>query len=133
VSTGSLVDLAAIRAAREVIAGRVHRTPLLWSTAAATQAGRVLGIHVGDDRLYLKAEHLQKTGSFKSRGMTARVAALSADGRRRGIITVSAGNAAQGYAYAGRRAPRAGNGRDAGGRRSVEGGGCGRLRRARRA
>ena len=62
---------------------------------------RAAGIRVADDRLYLKAEHLQKTGSFKPRGMTARVAALTEDERRRGIITVSAGNAAQGYAYAG--------------------------------
>ena len=96
-----LVDLAAIGAARDVIAGRVHRTPLLSSTAAATAVAHVTGVVVGDGRIYLKAEHLQKTGSFKARGMTARVAALSADERRRGIITVSAGNAAQGYAYAG--------------------------------
>jgi threonine dehydratase len=53
-----------------------------------------------DDRLYLKAEHLQKTGSFKARGMTNRIATLDADQRRRGAITVSAGNAAQAYAWA---------------------------------
>jgi threonine dehydratase len=96
-----LVDLRAIEAAREVIAGRVHRTPLLSSTAAAAVVARVMGVQPGGDRLYLKAEHLQKTGSFKPRGMTARVAALSPAERERGIITVSAGNAAQGYAYAG--------------------------------
>jgi threonine dehydratase len=96
-----LVDLPAIEAAREVIAGRVHRTPLLSSTAAATVIARSTGIRIADDQLYLKAEHLQKTGSFKPRGMTARVASLSAEERRRGIITFSAGNAAQGYAYAG--------------------------------
>ena len=96
-----LVDLRAIEAAREVIAGRVHRTPLLSSTAAATVTASAAGVHPGGDRLYLKAEHLQKTGSFKPRGMTARVAALSPAERQRGIITVSAGNAAQGYAYAG--------------------------------
>lgn len=95
------VDLAAILAARDVIAGRVQRTPLLSSSAAAAAVARAAGIQIGDGRLYLKAEHLQKTGSFKPRGMTARVAALSAAERRRGIITVSAGNAAQGYAYAG--------------------------------
>lgn len=100
-STPQLVTLADIEAAREVIAGRVHRTPLLSSVAAARQIGEASGVRLGGDRLYLKAEHLQKTGSFKPRGMTARVAALSADERRRGIITVSAGNAAQGYAYAG--------------------------------
>ena len=100
-TAGPLVDLSAILAAREVIAGRVHRTPLLSSSAAAAVVGRAAGRRLAGDRLYLKAEHLQKTGSFKARGMTARVAALSDDERRRGIITVSAGNAAQGYAYAG--------------------------------
>jgi threonine dehydratase len=100
-ATPDLVDLRAIEAARDVIAGRVHRTPLLSSTAAAAVTARAMGVRLGDDRLYLKAEHLQKTGSFKPRGMTARVAALSPAERRRGIITVSAGNAAQGYAFAG--------------------------------
>ena len=94
-------DLAAVLAASEVIAGRVHRTPLLSSVAAAGVVERASGARVGDGRLYLKAEHLQKTGSFKPRGMTARVAALSPEERRHGIITVSAGNAAQGYAFAG--------------------------------
>ena len=62
---------------------------------------RVTGAKVADGTLYLKAEHLQKTGSFKPRGMTYKVSTLTDDERRRGIITVSAGNAAQGYAYAG--------------------------------
>ena len=95
------IDLAAIEAAREVIAGRVHRTPVLSSKAAAAAVERSTGVQLGDGTLYLKAEHLQKTGSFKPRGMTAKVASLSADERRRGIITFSAGNAAQAYAYAG--------------------------------
>lgn len=98
---GESVDLQAIEAARAVIAGRVHRTPLLASSAAAAVVERATGARIGDGRLHLKAEHLQKTGSFKSRGMTNRVAALTEAERRRGIITVSAGNAAQGYAYAG--------------------------------
>jgi threonine dehydratase len=101
VATPTLVDLRSIEAAREVIAGRVHRTPLLSSSAAAAIVTETTGSRLADDRLYLKAEHLQKTGSFKPRGMTARVAALTAAERERGIVTVSAGNAAQGYAYAG--------------------------------
>ena len=95
------IDIEAIEAAREVIAGRVHRTPVLSSRAAAAVVERATGRKIGDGTLYLKAEHLQKTGSFKTRGMTNKVASLTADERRRGIITVSAGNAAQGYAYAG--------------------------------
>jgi threonine dehydratase len=95
------IDLEAIERAREVIAGMVHRTPILSSKAAAAVVERTTGIRLADGTLHLKAEHLQKTGSFKPRGMTAKVAALSAGERERGIITVSAGNAAQGYAYAG--------------------------------
>lgn len=95
------VGLPQIEAARSVIAGRVHRTPLLSSAAAAAEIARAGGPAIADDCLYLKAEHLQKTGSFKPRGMTARVASLTPEERRRGIVTVSAGNAAQGYAYAG--------------------------------
>jgi len=97
------LDLPAIEAARELIHEHVHRTPVLASSAAAAAVTRATGVRLADDRLYLKAEHLQKTGSFKPRGMTNRVAALTVDERRRGIITVSAGNAAQGYAYAGAR------------------------------
>jgi threonine dehydratase len=95
------VDLVAIERAREIVAGRVHRTPVLSSKAAAAVVERATGKRLADGTLYLKAEHLQKTGSFKPRGMTAKVATLSEDERRRGIITVSAGNAAQGYAFAG--------------------------------
>ena len=97
-----VVNLEAIEATRTVIAGLIHRTPMLGSAAAAATIRSATGVRVADDRLYLKAEHLQKTGSFKPRGTSARVAALTDDERRRGIITTSAGNAAQGYAYAGR-------------------------------
>ena len=61
-------------------------------------------MRLGDGRLYLKAEHLQKTGSFKARGMTNRIATLSPDAHARGAITLSAGNAGQAYAFAGRAA-----------------------------
>jgi threonine dehydratase len=57
---------------------------------------------VADGRLHLKAEHLQKTGSFKARGMTNRIATLPTEARARGAITLSAGNAGQAYAWAGR-------------------------------
>ena len=96
------LPLERIESAREVIAGRIHRTPVLTSSTAAAFAGRATGTQLGDERLYLKAEHLQKTGSFKARGMTARVAALAADEVARGIVTMSAGNAAQAYAWAAR-------------------------------
>jgi threonine dehydratase len=50
--------------------------------------------------VFLKAENLQKTGSFKPRGATNAVRQLTAEARRRGIITISAGNHAQAVAYA---------------------------------
>lgn len=81
--------------------GYVHRTPILSSVTASRWVHAASGITTADSRLYLKAEHLQKTGSFKARGMTNRIATLSEDARRRGAITLSAGNAGQAYAWAG--------------------------------
>src|SRR6187200_832860 len=81
------VDRDAIERARELIGGRLHRTPMLSS--------RALGPNV-----YLKAELFQKTGSFKPRGMVNKVASLSKEEKARGIVTWSAGNAAQGAAFA---------------------------------
>ena len=78
-------------AAREAIGGRLHRTPLFSS--------RSLSERIGADA-HLKAELFQRTGSFKPRGMLAKVASLSAEEKARGIVTWSAGNAAQGAAYA---------------------------------
>ena len=74
---------------------------MLSSAAAATAVRDAHGIELADERLYIKGEHLQKTGSFKPRGMTNRVLALDEAQRRAGIVTVSAGNAAQAYAWAG--------------------------------
>jgi threonine dehydratase len=76
-----------VLAARETIGDRLYRTPTLSS--------RALG-----PRVYLKAELLQRTGSFKPRGILNRLAALSAEERARGVVTWSAGNAAQAVAWA---------------------------------
>lgn len=97
-----LVPLDEFPAARARLAGRVARTPLLMSSTAARWEQAATGVGLGDGTLYLKAEHLQKTGSFKARGMTNRIATLSPEARARGAITLSAGNAGQAYAYAGR-------------------------------
>jgi threonine dehydratase len=94
------VSLEEILSARDGIAPRVHRTPLLSSETAARFLAATGGPRLADGRLYLKAEHLQKTGSFKARGMTNRIASLDADQRARGAITMSAGNAGQAYAWA---------------------------------
>lgn len=85
--------LASIRAARERIASRVHRTPLLTATRLGDRAGATLA-H--------KCESLQKTGSFKVRGALNKLSQLDDALRARGVITVSAGNHAQALAWAAR-------------------------------
>ena len=98
------MPLGRIVAARAALAGRVNRTPMLSSSTAAAMLERAGGPRLADDRLYLKAEHLQKTGSFKARATRTKVAALDDDQRAAGIVTLSAGNAAQAYAWAAREA-----------------------------
>lgn len=71
--------------ARETIAGRVHRTPLLGS--------RTIGAR-------LKCELFQRTGSYKARGALNKISNLTADEKRNGVIAISAGNHAQAVAYA---------------------------------
>ena len=90
-----------IAAARERIRGKVHRTPILSSLTAARVIEAATGVRAADGTVYLKAETFQKAGSYKARGMVSKVSTLSAEERARGIITVSAGNAGAGYAYAG--------------------------------
>jgi threonine dehydratase len=81
--------------ARERIAGRVHRTPLLSATRIGDRAGV---------KLWLKCELLQKTGSFKVRGALNAIGRLSEAERARGVVGVSAGNHAQALAWAARAA-----------------------------
>ena len=99
-----LVAVTEIETAAQRLAGLVHRTPLLASSTGAAWAERATGVAPGDGRIYLKAEQLQKTGSFKARGMSNRIATLPTAARARGVITLSAGNAGQAYAWAGRSA-----------------------------
>lgn len=101
------IKLGEIRAAAERIGGRVSRTPMLASRSAARRVAQTAGVTLGagpladgQPRLFLKAEHLQITGSFKPRGATNRVLRLSPDERRAGLITLSAGNHAGAVAYA---------------------------------
>jgi threonine dehydratase len=89
-----MVTLADIEAARRTIAGHVLRTPLL----AAPPLSALTGAEV-----FVKYENLQVTNSFKERGAYVKLAALSADERRRGVIAMSAGNHAQAVAYHARR------------------------------
>ncbi len=90
-ATTALLTLDDVHQARERIAGRLHRTPLLSS--------RTLSEAVGAE-VHLKAELLQRTGSFKPRGVLNKLATLSEDEKARGVISISAGNHAQALAYA---------------------------------
>lgn len=87
----SHVPITEIEQAAARIAGHTHETPVLSS--------RRIGEMI-DARLWLKAECLQKTGSFKPRGAINRLETLTDAQRAAGVVTVSAGNHAQGLAYA---------------------------------
>ena len=85
------VDLAAIETAHSHMAGLVHNTPL--------DRSRTFSDLVGCD-VYLKLENLQKTGSFKLRGAFNKIQSLTPEEKAKGVIAASAGNHAQGVAYA---------------------------------
>lgn len=83
--------LADVRQAAALIQGRIHRTPMLSSGSLDAALGTPLD---------LKAELFQKTGSFKVRGMLHKLLLLTPEERERGVITLSAGNAAGALAWA---------------------------------
>ncbi len=86
-----MITLAMIRAADERLAPVVRRTPLLSSPFLDEIAGR---------KLFVKAENLQHTGSFKFRGGWSALSALDAKARKNGVVAFSSGNHAQGVALA---------------------------------
>ncbi len=90
-TTGSLLSLDDVHRARERIGDRLHRTPLLGSATLSEQV---------DADVRFKAELFQRTGSFKPRGVLNKLATLSEEEKRRGVISISAGNHAQALAYA---------------------------------
>ena len=87
------IELSEIRAARERIAGTIVRTPLVR-----------LELGPGGPDIRLKLENLQPINAYKLRGAANAVALLPDAARRRGVWTISAGNAGQGVAYAARKA-----------------------------
>jgi threo-3-hydroxy-L-aspartate ammonia-lyase len=93
------VTLEEIRAAKARIAGVVVRTPLYRIERARL---RMANFPEPDFDLYIKAESEQPIGSFKLRGAYNMVSQLSPEALRRGVITYSSGNHAQGVAYAAR-------------------------------
>ena len=88
--TGLPVAYDDVLGARVTIGDRLHRTP--------TFSSATLSLRIGGPAA-LKAELFQRTGSFKPRGMLNVLAHLSDEEKARGVITISAGNAAQALAY----------------------------------
>jgi threonine dehydratase len=86
-----LIELAEIEAARDRIAGAAVRTPLVR-----------LYVEDAPAEIYLKLENLQPINSFKIRGATSAIMLASASERAKGLVTASAGNMAQGVAWAAR-------------------------------
>ncbi len=86
-----MTDVAMIEAARHRLTGCVRHTPLLSSPFLDELAGR---------RIFVKAECLQHTGSFKFRGAWSALSWLSPELRKKGVIAYSSGNHAQGVALA---------------------------------
>ena len=82
---------ADIEAARREVERVARRTPVLSTRTISEHAGGTVA---------LKAENLQRTGSFKVRGASAKLAALGEEGCARGVVAASAGNHAQGLAAA---------------------------------
>jgi threonine dehydratase len=87
--------LADIEAARRRLEGVARVTPVYGSETFSRLTGR---------EVVLKAENLQRTGSFKIRGAVNRIAALSDDERAAGVVAASAGNHGQAVAWAAREA-----------------------------
>jgi threonine dehydratase len=83
------VGIDDIRAAAARLAGVAHRTPVLTSRTLDARTNA---------RVFLKAENFQRMGAFKFRGAYNRLAQLTDDERRRGVVAFSSGNHAQGVA-----------------------------------
>lgn len=90
---GTPIRLSGIQKARELLRGVTSCTPIETSTSLSAMAGA---------KVFLKCENLQRTGSFKLRGAFTRLSALNEAERERGVIAASAGNHAQGVAFAAR-------------------------------
>ncbi len=85
-----MTTLEDIKNAQKIIDQKLIRTPLVY----AYSLSQALGCQI-----YLKLENLQTTGSFKARGALNKIASLSDEQKKQGVIACSAGNHAQGVAY----------------------------------
>ena len=90
-----MLTLKEFKEARSVLSGVIRDTSLLYSPAFS----KVTGNHV-----YIKPENMQVTGAYKIRGAYYKISTLSDEEKSRGLVTASAGNHAQGVAYAAQQA-----------------------------
>ena len=86
-----MMTLDQFKAARKVLEGVLHRTDLIYSPSFSKATG---------NQVYLKPENMQVTGAYKIRGAYFKISTLTEEQKAKGLITASAGNHAQGVAYA---------------------------------
>ena len=86
-----MMTLEQFKAARKVLDGVLHRTDLMYSPFFSRTTG---------NSVYIKPENMQVTGAYKIRGAYFKCSTLTEEEKARGLITASAGNHAQGVAYA---------------------------------
>ena len=91
-TTTTLPTFADVESAAKQIAGAAHKTPVATSKTIDARTGA---------QLFFKCENLQRAGAFKFRGAYNALSRLTADERRRGVVTFSSGNHAQAIALAG--------------------------------
>jgi threonine dehydratase len=98
----SLITLADIRSAQARVANTAVRTPLVRLTRARLRMAGFAELSESIPDIYFKDESAQPIGSFKLRGAFNKIAQLTPEQLKRGVITYSSGNHAQGVAYAAR-------------------------------
>ncbi|OUN07588.1 threonine ammonia-lyase [Flavonifractor sp. An92] len=86
-----MLTLNEFKAARSVLSGVILNTNLIYSPALSKATG---------NHIYIKPENMQVTGAYKIRGAYYKISTLTEEEKARGLITASAGNHAQGVAYA---------------------------------
>ena len=86
-----MLTLKEFKEARGVLSGVIRNTSLVYSPAFSKATG---------NQIYIKPENMQVTGAYKIRGAYYKISTLSEEEKARGLITASAGNHAQGVAYA---------------------------------
>ena len=90
-----MLTLKEFKEARSVLSGVIRNTSLVYSTAFSKATG---------NHVYIKPENMQVTGAYKIRGAYYKISTLTEEEKAKGLVTASAGNHAQGVAYAAQQA-----------------------------